>query len=152
MTKLENLKEKVQELNALLKKDLMEALKESVMDIFNDYTDLESFCWTQYTPYFNDGEPCEFCINDYVHSFSYKGISFGDYSSQSLYLDWRSKEVNPKIIEVGLTIERYQDLEKRIGTFLNSLNSFEKTIQSSLGEGLVTATREGFEIEDYDHE
>lgn len=35
-------------------------MQELSAPIFQQYPDLEAFRWTQYTPYFNDGEPCVF--------------------------------------------------------------------------------------------
>ncbi len=34
-----------------------------VGEIFAAYPGVKSFCWTQYAPYFNDGDPCVFSIH-----------------------------------------------------------------------------------------
>jgi hypothetical protein len=49
------------------------ALKEMVSEIFEDYPDLESFGWRQYTPYFNDGDICEFSVNNDHYSILLNG-------------------------------------------------------------------------------
>lgn len=36
---------------------------EKVFALFDTHPDLLALQWTQYTPYFNDGEPCEFGVN-----------------------------------------------------------------------------------------
>ena len=42
-------------------------LREAVKDIFEEYPHVESLGWNQYTPYFNDGDECVFCIDtDYI--------------------------------------------------------------------------------------
>lgn len=45
------------------------ALTETFRGIFEKHPELAGFTWNQYTPYFNDGDPCEFSYNDY--SFCY---------------------------------------------------------------------------------
>lgn len=60
------------------KKDLEEQIKTEAREvfaaqsktIFEKHGDIvDSFGWTQYTPYFNDGEPCEFGVNDlFIHA------------------------------------------------------------------------------------
>jgi hypothetical protein len=48
---------------------------------------IESFRWVQYTPYFNDGEPCVFQVNDLEfcirkeHSKKFTSKDFSDYMS-----------------------------------------------------------------------
>jgi hypothetical protein len=32
--------------------------------LFEKYPEMEEFSWTQYTPYFNDGDQCEFSANN----------------------------------------------------------------------------------------
>lgn len=40
---------------------------EGTQTIFEKYPKLDKFYWRQYTPYFNDGEPCEFSAQtDYI--------------------------------------------------------------------------------------
>lgn len=37
--------------------------KDCAQEIFNEHPILKSFSWTQYTPYFNDGDACEFSVH-----------------------------------------------------------------------------------------
>lgn len=37
--------------------------KTAISEIFEKHPCLDSFSWTQYAPYFNDGEPCEFHVH-----------------------------------------------------------------------------------------
>jgi len=56
----------VQKLNDLqkerlkLEEDARKLMLEAFKEVFDDYPALESFSWTQYTPHFNDGDPCQF--------------------------------------------------------------------------------------------
>lgn len=42
-----------------------EVFKEVSQELFETYKKLESFSWTQYTPYFNDGDECIFRVSEY---------------------------------------------------------------------------------------
>jgi len=42
---------------------LQEAFREVTKEFFNE-TPVQAVIWTQYTPYFNDGEECVFGVND----------------------------------------------------------------------------------------
>lgn len=56
---------KINELNQLLKEKSKVLMKEMFASFFKKYeTTVECIFWTQYTPYFNDGEACEFGVND----------------------------------------------------------------------------------------
>ena len=52
------------ELTAEMRKVGAKAFKAEVKEIFAAHPELEAFRWTQYTPHFNDGSPCEFGIHD----------------------------------------------------------------------------------------
>lgn len=53
--------EKKQDLEKQIKEEAKEVFAATSKDIFEKHGDVvHSFGWTQYTPYFNDGEPCEF--------------------------------------------------------------------------------------------
>lgn len=58
------LAEKQRQLEEELKAAGEGALKEYFTEIFENYPDLLAVRWAQYTPYFNDGDPCEFGVNE----------------------------------------------------------------------------------------
>jgi hypothetical protein len=47
-----------------------DALKEAFKELFDKHPRLESVTWVQYTPYFNDGDPCYFSVHDFDASIS----------------------------------------------------------------------------------
>lgn len=63
--KVEKVKEVQKELWAENQKQVEAAFKDIVKDIFVGFPNIESFSWTQYTPYFNDGDECNFTVNTY---------------------------------------------------------------------------------------
>lgn len=38
--------------------------KEAVKEFFAQVPEVQAVCWEQYTPYFNDGDPCVFSLNE----------------------------------------------------------------------------------------
>lgn len=44
--------------------ELKESFPSMFKPIFDGCPEMDSFTWTQYTPYFNDGDSCEFYVND----------------------------------------------------------------------------------------
>lgn len=64
MTKFGSLAQKQRELEEEMKAAGEEALKEYFLEIFEKFPELKAVRWAQYTPYFNDGDPCEFGICD----------------------------------------------------------------------------------------
>jgi len=47
-----------------LQQQFKDSFKELVPKLFENFPLLESVQWDQYTPYFNDGDTCEFSIHD----------------------------------------------------------------------------------------
>ena len=70
-TNLEAVFGKISELKEAARKAVEEALKparEALMRdfhaAFEKHPEVKAIAWVQYTPYFNDGEPCEFGVRD----------------------------------------------------------------------------------------
>src|SRR4051794_19743146 len=57
--------QKMEAMKAELKTIGERLFKEGSQDIFDMFPELQSFSWTQYTPYFNDGDECIFRVNDW---------------------------------------------------------------------------------------
>jgi hypothetical protein len=68
-TKLKVEQKELQDKIAALKEEMQskskELMKEVFREFFEKYADIvENVYWTQYVPFFNDGEPCVFRVND----------------------------------------------------------------------------------------
>jgi hypothetical protein len=60
-----SLQDQINELNAQMREKSKELMKEAFREFLTKYDEVvENIFWTQYTPYFNDGEACEFSVND----------------------------------------------------------------------------------------
>jgi len=57
---LKSLKSRIEDFTAECKKRNEAFFAEAVKSIFEEFPCVDSFSWTQYTPYFNDGDTCNF--------------------------------------------------------------------------------------------
>lgn len=102
---------------------------------------ITSFRFRAYTPYFNDGDPCEFSVNDAYYKWigqdnpegesnDYEGADGFEYYSED-------KEIEKFIAEIG--------------TAIHSIPA--RFIQSSLGDHImVTVTKDSIEVGECSHD
>src|SRR5579885_1140821 len=105
-----------------------DAVKEVFKEFFDKYPRAESITWVQYTPYFNDGEEDE-----------------GEEDDDEWYDDWDS---------YGLAHSEDPEL-KAIGEDFGTLEDTvpEDVMEKVFGDHVrITATREGFEVREFDHD
>lgn len=62
--KLTELKEAFRAAQKRMQNEGKDALKEAFKDVFAKHPQLAGVRWEQYTPYFNDGDPCTFSVYD----------------------------------------------------------------------------------------
>ncbi len=102
--------------------------------------------WTQYTPYFNDGEPCEFDVSELEVKLSKKWRNEDDDDDDHFQDSW--------------TLKYYADREGRKlpEGLLDALNKwesahFEAVARKNFGDhAQITTSGDGFEVEFYDHD
>lgn len=105
-----------------------EAFKEASTELFDKHPKLESFSWTQYTPYFNDGDECCFSVH-----YDCPDIN-GEYGYD---LDEKNTDL----------IAAQRDCEKLIKQF------DEEDMKAMFGDHVqVTVTRGSVETEGYNHD
>lgn len=158
--KIKHLKEKkseIENLNTELTKFSSGIFEDFYKYIFEKYTRLESFGWTQYTPYFNDGDTCVFHANtdyliingDYVDESNWISpiniISWGNWNSESKsYVD-RVEEEN-KNFDKNLS-----DATNEIIDFLSNFDN-DFYLRKFGDHAEIIVTRNGVDISDYDHD
>jgi hypothetical protein len=144
-----NFKDTVDRLQATMQKardEAQNAFLEELKAIFVNNPDIAVIKWVQYTPYFNDGDTCEFSVHEVIAS-NYEEVSFwGEYEGE---------EDEP----ADLQIYNGYGVAKLISPELDALTSF---MQSGLGHDVlqfafgdhvsVTVTADGVEVDDYDHD
>lgn len=109
-------------------------LFDALQDLFNNNDNLKEISWTQYTPWFNDGDTCEF--STYATSPTVNGWS------ENSWLDYENDESGEQIPD---------ELYKEITTILNILD--EDDYKEIFGDHVkVVITKEGYEVEEYSHD
>lgn len=108
---------------------LLKEMREKAKPFFDKITDLEGISVNGYTPYFNDGEPCEFSINE--PQYKLKDMDEYDWL-------WSSDEAfNKAITEVFDTVFCYPDALFQL--------AFDDHFE-------VIITRDNAVVEEYDHD
>lgn len=64
MEAMNGLKAKMEEIKQEMVKVAKEGLAVEFKKFFESWPEVEAIRWAQYTPYFNDGEPCVFGVNN----------------------------------------------------------------------------------------
>lgn len=158
--KLESVEEKrssVVKLKSEIQKELSELFEDFLDDIFTRCSKLQSFGWTQYTPYFNDGSPCVFSANtDYLYIndepfeesnwYSEKNITnWGSWNQSLKKYEGRLEEPNPNFDK------ELQEITDEISQFLGNFD--DEFFLTKFGDHVsIKVTRHGISVEDEDHE
>lgn len=132
--------------------------------VFEEIPSLTQISWTQYAPYFNDGDECtfnvhtpSFCTKAYTEALAqehdeyeledmhYEEIGVSFWSSYES--DWTRSEVK----KAGLTPDEAKTLIELSNIITSS--TMEPIMRSAFGEHvLVKVTAEQIEVEEYEHD
>lgn len=146
---VEALTKKYEEMQAQLSAEGQAAVKLMFRDFFAAHPSVAAVRWTQYTPHFNDGDPCTFSVRE-----ADLRLQDGD--------DWLtswdlSKHANGRLTRLlqGRTEKGLDSLEDdfvKLSDLLQS-DSLSGILKITFGDGYeVTATREAITAEHYDHD
>jgi hypothetical protein len=141
------------EYDALVKKiadaraEVSERTKEAVGALFKAFfaarSEVTAVCWTQYTPYFNDGEACVFS----VHGASVSTLTGVDWGANHSRYDDRDEPVFRDSYEI--------DDNEPLKEALRALErSFDHDIfEAAFGDhARIVVTLEGFHVSEYSHD
>jgi len=142
LTEFRSNKIKIKEAREAAKAVVKTLFLEMTASVFSQFPTLKSFGWTQYTPYFNDGDPCTFRS----HS-SYPSMTFlVDGVEEQLDNNYGEDDTeDPKTSE-----ELRNSVKEALKVFFKD---FDEEDLEEFGEGSVVVTRDGkIDVEDYDHD
>lgn len=112
--------------------------REAVEMIFNEHPGLVAFSWTQYTPYFNDGDECVFSANT-----DYLDIQFGDEEELKAYYASSSAPASGK-----------HEADKAVKNFLRLFD--DDDYKAMFGDHIKVIVTKGdsikIEVEGYNHD
>lgn len=147
------LESELEAIQAKLKETNGEFVRECLAEFFEKHPHVKAIRWAQYTPYFNDGEPCEFSSN---HS-SYPearvvegeaddedGACEDDDDFEEAYLPYNYEKLSKE--------EKAEHAWKK--ELVSVLDQFtDSDMQAMFGDhAQVTITRDGIEVEEYNHD
>lgn len=135
-------KAEIKKLQADLTVKNKEYFEVAAKDVFEQYPKLESFGWTQYTPHFNDGDPCRFRVNAYPGEMYINGEFQDDLSEDGCFEDW------------GMSADEVEAIGKATYEVVKTMD--KDSLEKMFGEGKVTVTCKNgklkAEADDYDHD
>lgn len=138
------------------------AFREACADLFASHPGLGKFGWTQYTPYFNDGEPCVFSVGD-LCMFSCDGmptstLSEDEEEDEDDYFSgpWRERATGEWRYADGWSESALLALEA-CKEIVDALGNMEETAMLAFGDHVKVIVRRGegdtvVEVEEYDHD
>lgn len=150
MKNFDALNEKLAEMQKKFTEEGSLLFEEITKQFFEEYPELHSFSWTQYTPYFNDGDECTFGVHEIskINGFS----EYGD--------DEEDEQVSSTGEPLHNILENHSYNGKNKETkIVNELNKFidsapEDVLKAIYGDHCrVTIYRDKpFSIEEYEHD
>jgi hypothetical protein len=134
LAKIEIFQEKWEAEREKLVTEFKENFNNFFSEIFKKYPKLNAFKFTAYTPYFNDGEACEFSVNDVYDVLTDDNEDFKDVYSYKGIEKEMIEEVLGEINEIIFAVD----------------SSFYK---ESFGDHIeISVYRNKIETEDYSHD
>jgi hypothetical protein len=151
--KLKNLVTLVEDLKKKMQADGKEALQVAFNEFFNNHPTAEKIIWTQYTPYFNDGDACTFGVNDFELKLNVPlskndeddddndSYHYGDGDAASDLQDNKNISAEDKAM-----CDDFHELEK-------SCMKVKVVLETIFGDHCtVIASRKGFDIHEFEHD
>lgn len=141
-------------LSEALAANASEMLQHFFSEFWKSAPEIAAIEWTQYTPYFNDGDPCVFGMNlDTWGSF----YTHDGWAAEEDENDWREGDYQTGVKwvdgELVYPEGRAGGLARIVREFVQNAQTMEDVFEVAFGDGVkVVATRDGFEVEDYSHD
>jgi hypothetical protein len=142
LSDIKSIKENINKLREEAKKKVESIFKTAALELFVEHPVLKSISWSQYTPYFNDGDICYFS-------------SHHDYATIKFVASDESEDEDDGYDEEGFDESSATPEQLKAGnaaeTFLGNFD--DDDMENLFGDHVkVIITKDGIEVEDYDHE
>ena len=162
LDKIDKIRSDLQKAEKTASKDIMEILKKMMVD--NPL--IAGVMWQQYTPSFNDGEPCTFSTHGPFIKFDEKISGAGDKTADDEdedgddvakgYMD-ASYDLDEDFYNKKADIFNFKEIKalkvavKDVCKVYSHLEGMDRNLQEMFGDSVqVFVTKDGVEIEDYD--
>lgn len=164
--------QKITELNAKMaeaRAEIVALAKSSGDDIIKELfaplweTGVLAASWEQYTPYFNDGDACEFHVRADEMPLQWPGNPGVDgyessashilYTLQSTETRWGVPEQKAALIAQGFTAEKVKLADEICDVIAKVLHDNEELLYAAYGDHIeVTVTPNGVTVDEYAHD
>ena len=157
---LEALKEKQNEISKLkaeAQQMASDAFDEFCKQIFEKHPKIESFGWTQYTPYFNDGDTCTFSANTNYISINGEYVDDSNWISETTVTNWGTWNRDLRVYEGRVEVPNLDydaELAKGSDEITEFLSNFDNDFYiTRFGDHAeITVTAEGVSVDEYEHD
>lgn len=117
----------------------------NLLDVVVEHPAVEYITWHQYTPYFNDGDPCTFSAGDI--NVKLTGVDEGGDYDDGVFSSWDLS------YEEDLEVEDLEGLKASLKNLANAWPLHEVICQQKFGDpSIVTYNGQSFDVEFYDHD
>ena len=157
---LEALKEKQKEiakLKAEAQQMASDAFDSFCKEIFEKHPKIESFGWSQFTPYFNDGDTCTFSVNtDYI-SINGEYVDDSKWVNETTVVDWGTWNRDLRVYEGRVEVPNLDydaELAKGSDEITEFLRNFDNDFYiTRFGDHAeITVTKDGVDVDEYEHD
>ena len=157
---LEALKEKQKEiakLKAEAQQMASDAFDSFCKEIFEKHPKVESFGWSQYTPYFNDGDTCTFSVNtDYI-SINGEHVDDSNWVSEKNITNWGTWNRDLRTYEGRVEVPNLDynsELVKGADEIVEFLSNFDDDFYiTRFGDHAeITVSKDGVDVDEYEHD
>ena len=139
------IKQNIEKLRKENKEKVESIFKSAALELFVEHPVLKSISWSQYTPYFNDGDPCYFSSNYNDATIKFVTSDESDDEDEDEDDGWPEgfdkSSATPEQLKAG----------KQVNKFLANFD--DDDMETLFGDHVkVIITKDGIEVEDYDHD
>ena len=134
------------------RKAATEKLKEFFVKFWEENSSIKAVTWNQYAPYFNDGDACEFSVNDpYFTNAEGEDLkeitSWGEYEGEKEDV-WTDCQFTCQY--GGVIPEGVDPISTKSLSSLLTSEVMKPIMEATFGsDNTVIATREGFQVDDF---
>lgn len=122
-----------------------DVMKLAFKEFFEANPDINQVAWTQYTPYFNDGDVCEFGVSDIYFTLAKDEVDLGEAD----YLG--DEDTHYSECSSGPDVKKHARAFK---TFTDEIRQLPEDIYlNTFGDHVkVVANKDGFDVQEYEHD
>lgn len=166
MSKLDALIANHEQMKRQFQTQAQELFKELAKEFWDKNPGLTAVIWTQYTPYFNDGETCEFSVNDVV----FTNAPEDELENVSPWAEYEGEYEDVfAVSEISYTLNSDREWHKRdrdallklgdkldaasCDEFARAVSHLDDVMLAMFGDHVkIIMTRDGFDVNDYAHD